>query len=569
MQKLVENFKVSSSEITSLVKINESLSQIEKDGKTFRCIAAYTFPLSRPDLKNLNGRIYTTSLWNNILSKRLGFGRYGLCDHPSENSDQPDGSVKDAFCVWHNLRLGMNEKGEKLFFGDCYLFGTWGQHCKDAIDAGGEIGLSTVGYGEFLPDGITIDPESYELDRPADWVLNPSYEVYGRAGDEILSSESTNKAINGTVVESSEPTSEKENEMKDKIQALEEKSFRLQMTSQMTEADKESSPAIRLSRYNELMEFFADGLAEDLRTSLKGKIESTNKQILDLAEKGASVDLLTDSNKELSGKLKEFESNQTLLENRTQELNYVKENYEKTLVLCDSLKSYSETLKEMYDLKCSELETRISASEYKELQAYSESLEAELAELKHKHSLAVIEASKKEDDDDKDDKEDEPFGGKKAPPFKKGNKAGGDGDGKDDKDDNPDGKPDKDEKKKKESDDDGEDEDDKDDDDEKDEKKKKESSVVPAILNYYVDLVSINPKVKDIKEDILSCRTLLEAQTTYMRLRSLVDNRQSLYHTSTARPQVSPSVKFTGNGGFATREEAEDERPLNIRKGWK
>jgi|GEM_PF-6734222 len=64
---------------------------------------------------------------------------------------------------------------------DCYLFGRNGQLIKDALDAGGSIGLSTVGFGDFLSDGITVDPNSYELERVGDFVLTPSAGVYGTA----------------------------------------------------------------------------------------------------------------------------------------------------------------------------------------------------------------------------------------------------------------------------------------------------------------------------------------------------------------------------------------------------
>ena len=35
-----------------------------------------------------------------------------------------------------------------------------------------------MGYGEFLPDGKTINPDTYEVVRLLDFVTNPSGEVY-------------------------------------------------------------------------------------------------------------------------------------------------------------------------------------------------------------------------------------------------------------------------------------------------------------------------------------------------------------------------------------------------------
>ena len=135
--KLIENILIPASDIKPLPLTEES-REIVRNGKKYKCIAAYTFPISRPDNENLNGRIYSSALWENVINKKMGNGNFGLCDHP-----EGDGSVKDAFTVWHNIRFS---ESRQLIVADAYLFGEWGRHCKEAIDAGGKIGLSSVGY---------------------------------------------------------------------------------------------------------------------------------------------------------------------------------------------------------------------------------------------------------------------------------------------------------------------------------------------------------------------------------------------------------------------------------------
>lgn len=51
------------------------------------------------------------------------------------------------------------------------------------LQAGGDVGLSSSGFGDFEADGKTVDPDSFELERYFDWVLEPSYSVFGTLDD--------------------------------------------------------------------------------------------------------------------------------------------------------------------------------------------------------------------------------------------------------------------------------------------------------------------------------------------------------------------------------------------------
>ena len=168
--------------------------------------------------ENDNNRIYNRSLWEKVKESNKAEGSLSLMDHPED-----EGSVKDICGIWKNMRLG-----EDFVYADWYLVGDNGQLLIEVVNAGGKIGISSVGYGEFLEDGKTVNPDTYELERLGDCVINPSQNVYATKNnvvsvnkeekeekkvnkiteilkkDEILNESFTNKII-------------EENEIKEKI----------------------------------------------------------------------------------------------------------------------------------------------------------------------------------------------------------------------------------------------------------------------------------------------------------------------------------------------------------------
>ena len=56
-QKLVENFSIDTSEI-SKIPLTEDSSRVISEGKEYKCLSAYTFPISKPDQENFNKRVY-------------------------------------------------------------------------------------------------------------------------------------------------------------------------------------------------------------------------------------------------------------------------------------------------------------------------------------------------------------------------------------------------------------------------------------------------------------------------------------------------------------------------------
>ena len=186
--KLIESFIIKPSQIRKL-SLNESKqSNINYNGKKYKAIAIYTMPVSIPDRKNMNERIYTTKLWENVIRKQMCEGCYSLCGNP-EN----DGNPADAWAVTYNLRFNENKS---LILADFYLYGPLGRQANEGIEAGGEIGLSTSGWGDFEEDGFTIKESTYELERIADWVLESSFGLFGNMDDQIFTESKLYESVN-------------------------------------------------------------------------------------------------------------------------------------------------------------------------------------------------------------------------------------------------------------------------------------------------------------------------------------------------------------------------------------
>ncbi len=168
-QLLIENVLVNNKniEIFETPKLIESI-----DNNQYKARAVIRNVPTSKFIENLNGRIYPRSLDEKLIKEGTAEGTLSLADHP-EGDD--DGSITKICGVWHNHRID-----ENYSYGDWYLVGDHGQTIKEAIEAGGRIGVSRVGYGNFLEDEKTVDPESYELERFGDAVINPSQGVFAK-----------------------------------------------------------------------------------------------------------------------------------------------------------------------------------------------------------------------------------------------------------------------------------------------------------------------------------------------------------------------------------------------------
>jgi len=550
--KLVESFK------TSPINNEDNKIKVESvllEGKKVNCLGVYTFPISRPDETNLNERVYTSALWENVIKNKMGEGSYGLMDHP-----QDEGSTKDRFCVWKNIRFS---EDKKLILADAYLFGDHGRNVKEGLEAGGSVGLSTVGYGDFKEDKKTIDESSYELDRVADFVLNPSYQVFGTIEDkkkEQVIKEAAERVCENcgiTVIPeiaagekcanceniwdtkakvTTKATEKKEEKLMDpKVKSFQERTFETQIRSYMKQADVMELVTEQIDQYNEILSYIDE--PSELKEEVATKLAELKIKFGELALEGTKVSSLTEAKQTLEEKVTEIETKFT---EASKELEELSEKYDVSIRMLDNTKYYANKMKELYRTQKASSNGMATAKEYNESLKYNEDLEKQLAELR----LAIRDIKKENAD---------LIEKVKMIDFKEQNL--------------------KDIAIKAEADDVTRLEAKRVQDD-KDavaaEEKRVEESIdiwnSDDVLEYYEDLFKVNPDVKVIKEDLLKCKTVFEAQNTYLRLKDLFeessfDTRRDINTNLTEEYIFNKEKKFV-------KEDAVETRELKRRKGW-
>jgi hypothetical protein len=564
--RLVETAIIGPNEYKESNFLNESDQTVfvEKKGEPkveYKAKAIYTFPISRPGKENLNGRVYNEKLWKNSVSRLKDSSTFGLMDHPQE-----EGSTKDIWCVWRNLRFN---ESKDMVIADAYLIGDHGEMVKEILEAGGKVGLSTSGFGEFLEDKKTINPDSYELERVADFVFNPSYEVYGSQEDIINQEESEIKEdtmkINEEIDNDLEDLEEKkkacEEEPEDKKEDPEEKEKDdSEDKKEESEDDKKdepeeddedkkeegtdtfkcpdcggkvlvntgycpsckkkvNNPSEKEDKKDKDEKKKESFLSKSFRLNMVSSfnraktLESQEeridqyKELLSYFEEGFAEDLKKEIEEEITkeevlkeSKPNELETIKEEIESIKREKEGLEEKLNDSLELLDSLKVYSKKLKEMYDLVQAEKNGMVTASEYREAQVYLEKvenekelLEREVIELKSKLSEKATEDLTSRVEEDVQEEEEET------------------------------------------------------------EEESIEESANKEVLRYYENLEYSNPSVIVIKNDILKCRTLMEAQRTHLRLKPLYEISESAYDR-----KFSPRKK----------REVETTKSLPIKDGW-
>jgi len=554
--KLIENILVKPSQVEKLDKLVEKVNKILYEGKEIECIGVYTFPVSKPGIKNLNERIYPKKLWENVIQKGYGEGSYGLMGHP-EN----DGNPKDAWCVWRNLRFN---ESQDLVVVDAYLFGPYGKFVEDAMKAGGNVGLSTVGYGDFKDDGITIEESSYELARVADFVLDPSAGVFGSFEDKVVNEQKENSKKqllikNPTNINSNNTNIKtyfkEENTMSEKSQKLIEKNFRLYVENRFKEIQKLNSIKEKYQGYQELLENFDDDItfADDLKAKIVEAMIPIKAELDKLVDKGQEFDTMKESKEELIERVKELEEK---LKDITEKFEKETTEKEAAIKILEELKVYTNKLRDLYEISNAEKNGMVTATEYKQLSVYTEKIEEELKKIKDNHTKAAIlakqkiekvkaKAKVKEKENKKTVQEQEKKEGEKC-------KTEDDKEGTWEKDD--DGKlvcTIKKEQKKEEAVGKEVEKETKKEESVKKETKKEENITQDFTLNlrndeevqaYYNDLLIADSRVEKIREDILKCKTLMEAQTTYLRLKHLYEENESVYDRG-IKEDIQPTIR--------------------------
>lgn len=499
------------------IPLKESKTIVE--GQEYECIAAYRFPFTRPGKENFNERIYPVTLWERVIKNKMGEGSYGLMDHPED-----EGSVKDRWCVWHNVQMNENKD---IAYADAYLFGRWGKEVHEGIKAGGKVGLSTVGFGEFMEDNKTINPETYELERVSDFVLNPSYDVFGTQEDLINDSKKTEEVLkkNTTInIDNKTPTDngkiqkvdEKReiDKMDEKAKKLFETNFRLQVKTNLKGIDSQKDLYKKKVELEEVLNYFQEDFANDLKKEVEDRLVSVNKELKTLAEKGTQLDSINDSVKEKDKKIEELEGQ---VVEKDKQIKEITNKYNNAVELCDGTKDFCLKLQEKLDkkdetirIKEAEKNGMVSPADYKEISVYCEQIEEELEEVKKENSelKKQLVKSKKEESTSEETEN----------------------------------------KKEKQE--------------ESEEKTHNELKFRndAEVLKYYEEKLAEDPRVDQIKDEILGQKTRLEAEMKYLRLRGLLENESIMIRDPDSR--VSEKSLFEKKGKSAKKSG------FKIRDGW-
>lgn len=425
---LVESVSISNANITTL-PLTESKMVESIDGTQYKAIGAYSVPISRYDSVNKNNRIYTRKLWENVIGNQRDIydGAAGLLDHPTSEA-----SVKDIFCVWHNLRL---DEKDKLVLADMYLCGAKGRDAKDFLDAGGKLELSSSGYGNIGMDGKTVEESSYQIERPADWVFDASQSVFATNQDEIVTEKKENEEIlNTNIVEKDDKEFDKMDKLNEKVGVLQLKQCESYVQDQYKQAEKEENLSEKKKIYNGIIEYCSD-LPELSALSEKAEkgISAIEDSLYEAEKEAKKVPSLNEEKESLlqeNVKLKEQNERMvSFIEEARDACNFLKEQ-------AVSLEEKNKTLKSLYEQSEAEKNVLVSADEIIKTQEITEKkikklkdlllastekvegLESKLerSERMKRRLLLQLEAEKngeEDEDEDEDDEEDEDKGEEK------------------------------------------------------------------------------------------------------------------------------------------------------------
>ena len=257
------------------------LKLTEDNGKK---VTLWEMPISRYDNLNANGRIYSKALWERVISEQshIWKGGLGLADHPDGNSD---GNFKEAAVVWLDMRLDEN----KIVWGTCAFVGKYGELAEDIILKGGRVGFSSSGLGDLLEDG-NVDPHTFLIERVADIVLNPSQNVFGAISNkkESVSSSTDRQKTKSSVTNLQDKGTATMAEAKT-ISKLEEKRFRKDIVTFLSEADQITDPQAKLLEMEEIASMIEAGAAPDLKESVDKKIADQKVVISSMLKEAADV----------------------------------------------------------------------------------------------------------------------------------------------------------------------------------------------------------------------------------------------------------------------------------------
>lgn len=310
VNSLVKILRESNIDETTVGKV---VTKLRSDGVNLQEHKIYRVPISRinhPERGefNGNGRGYSSELWHNVMDNQQDAwkGLCGLADHPTDDNDP--GSFKNSSIVW----LGMEvDDLNDLVYGIGSFVGPYGHLAQEIIDCGGRVGFSSSGFGELMPDGHTVNPDTYQIERLADVVLNPSQDVYGAINDEqrnieysgpkeaVASTGNQGNGISTSYGESRVPynqynTYKESNSMENNginsaFSKVKEKELRKYIKNYLNENTAITNPIKQLKDLEEIRGLIQEGQLKDLEPEVLARMEEANKKIEAAVEKGMKI----------------------------------------------------------------------------------------------------------------------------------------------------------------------------------------------------------------------------------------------------------------------------------------
>ena len=410
----------------SLTKVQNRLTEsLEDTGR------GWWVPISHyGNYKNGNGRIYNTRLWENVINnqREIWCGSPMLTDHPEGDSD---GNPRDICGVWLDAKFGpAGPDGIGIVYGLLVPSGHNGDDLRDHLQNGLRIGTSSSGFGKLLPDKVTVDPDTYQIERLADWVLNPSQGTFfsydesnGDIKDRTLTESSESDDADYNLDEKLNNSNIKEKVVKDsKFTKLEEKKFRRDMESFLESASNIKDPQERLEEFKDIRGWLEEGACPDLKEKVEAKIAEEEAYIKEALNDKAELkeELGVESTKDLKEKLTKIVQDHKILEKESKDWKAISEKLQEKLTesnnelknratpeftefqknkiealtekVEDHDKKAADTLKELLKSyktlkeKCDGLECQVS-----DLEKKNEELKGELEESQLKLKLGVDE----------------------------------------------------------------------------------------------------------------------------------------------------------------------------------
>ncbi|MGL5913579.1 MAG: hypothetical protein ACRCZB_05385 [Bacteroidales bacterium] len=359
-QRLIENISLAPSNYQNIGQsLNESNSTLMVEGLNYKSLAIFRFEFTRPNKKNLNGRIYPYALWDKVIAENKT--TLALADHPEESSGRPHD-------IWAVVRNPSYSEDRLTVTADCYILDNeLGRSALAVLEAGGEVGLSSSGYGDFMADGITVSAETFELERYFDWVLSPSYQIFGKQEDKI--SEASKKI--------QDPLTEETTMTVKELSLREKREFELSMEKILAKTSSIEDPSDKLLKVKEALSFYDDVNCTFYKKEFEELLESTQKEVDSMFEKAKKADgIIVES---LEAKLeidfleKEIKTKDSIIADLTKR---IEEADAKLKTTSESLNESSEVVKSL----TAELSKRVPFEDFCKLREFAEKATKLLAE---------------------------------------------------------------------------------------------------------------------------------------------------------------------------------------------